>query len=234
MKTIHMSLADLVKQSAFQICHLRKKPELKETTPEQIHGNELALEKSQSEYLEMRGSFKFLYNSDTEVIIHYAFDEILLDFRDDNKAQVMKGSQLYIEHKNIFKSDSLNEYTVYLYIMQLAAYAAFNEMNPNRQLQTAEFFIKEGNPKMLLKAKDPMHCFYLLRINNIKIDISIVDPELIVSFFKQKAIATLDYDRAKEWDIDWKMSTWAALSPSIKHTPVPWHETITRVLNVAI
>jgi hypothetical protein len=231
MATIHFSLADLVKQSAFQMCHLRKRPELKEVTPEQLHGNELALQKSTSDYMEMRGSYKTVVGHN-ELIIHYAFDEVIPDFTDHKRGQVMKGSQLYIEHKNIFKSDELQPYTVHQYIAQMAAYAAFNQCNPNRSLQTADFFVKEGNPLLKLKAKDAMHCYYQLCINDICIDVSPKNPQKIVDFFVIKAITSLDYETAKEYDLQFKGHTWEMLEPLIHYSDIPWTETVIRVLKV--
>jgi hypothetical protein len=51
---IHMSLSDLVKKTAMQICYLRKNQDkVQDPTPEQIEGHEIQLAKAQTKLVEM-------------------------------------------------------------------------------------------------------------------------------------------------------------------------------------
>jgi hypothetical protein len=229
METQHFGLADLIKKSAMQICYLRNNPDKAVVTPAQVAGNELALAKATSQFLEMRGTYKLPVNNQ-EVLIHYAFDEVIPDFKDDNKGLVMTGSFLFIEHKNITSDKPVTDWYVNNSMLQLAVYAAFNQLNPSRYLNTATFFMELGNPKQTLFAPDPLHSFYQLQFNDTKIDIEPIDVEKMRDFYGFKALATSSYERAKEWDAKFKFKEFDYLKDCFEHSDIPWTVETTKTL----
>ena len=186
---LHMSLSDLLKQSAMQMCYLRKKNEKKPVTKGQIEGNKVAHAKSESKYMEMRGTYKMFNN----LLIHYAFDEI----------QIEEKSTLLIEHKNIREDRPIELWYLQSSILQTAVYQAFVRENPSKDLYTATFYVKEGNPKLHLKLNNN----YLrseLRMGDDHYSVVANDAKALVEFYCNKALATLNYESAKSWDAQYK------------------------------
>jgi len=188
-----MSLSDLLKKSAMQICYLRKnKEKTPPVTPGQIAGNEAAHAKSESEYIEMRGTFKVGMKSQ-DLLIHYAFDEIkLLD-----KACVL------IEHKMIKPGSVVELWYRNASILQTVVYQAFALVNPDRNLETATFFVDQGNPKLSVNIGNS-YIRSELHLGDMVFSATAIKQEKIVRFYVDKAKATLNYDTAKEFDAKYK------------------------------
>lgn len=191
---IHMSLSDLLKKSAMQICYLRKnKEKIPPATQQQIEGNEAAHAKALDEkYIEMRGTYVMDY-LDKRILIHYAFDEI---------SPHEKGC-LFIEHKNIKPGSTVELWYRNAAILQTGTYQAFARINPNKHLETAQFYIDQGNPKIEMDL-GTMYLHSELHFGNWIYTVHVPEANELVDFYKRKAIASLDYDTARLWDDKYK------------------------------
>jgi hypothetical protein len=191
-EVMHMSLSDLVKKSAMQICYLRKNQEKQpEPTEQQIAGAEAGLAKAMSKLVEMRGTYSVPNNFGQTILIHYAFDEIV----PNDKAC------LFLERKNIPSGQTIELWYRNAAILQTAVYQAFAKQNTNRELETAQFFINQGNPKLEFDLGN-LYLRSELHLGDIIYSVIAVDPRELVDFYIKKAIATLNYESAKQWD--WK------------------------------
>lgn len=203
---IHMSLSDLLKKSAMQICYLRKNKE-KTTQPSEaaLEGNEKALGKSESKYIEMRGTYKFKYGK-TNISIHYSFDEIVPN----------EVACLLIEHKNITDNSGVELWYRNSSILQTAVYQSFASLNSDRKLRTATFFINEGNPLQVFDI-DKLYLRSELHLGNQIYSVTAVNEQELFAFYLRKATATLSYDTAKEWDTLYKHKEFDHLHNHIKY-----------------
>ncbi len=193
-EVIHMSLADLVKKTAMQICYLRKNKEMTpDPTPEQIAGHEAQLSKAQSKLVEMRGTYAFANNFGQEIQIHYAFDEILPNDK----------SCLFLEYKNIPPGSTIELWYRNSAISQVAAYQAFAKANTDKHLETALFFINQGNPKLEFELGN-RYLQSQLHLGDMIYSVVAVEFQELVNFYVRKALATLNYDQAKEWDYKYR------------------------------
>ena len=189
---IHMSLSDLIKKTAMQICYLRKNQDkVPEPTQEQIEGSEIQLSKALSKLVEMRGTYAFATNFGQKILIHYAFDEIVPN----------ETSCLFLEHKNITPGSTVELWYRNAAILQTAAYQAFAKANPDKHLETAFFHINNGNPKLEFELNN-LYLRSELHLGDMIYSVVAVKFQELVDFYVRKAIATLNYDDAKEWD--WK------------------------------
>ncbi len=205
---IHMSLSDLLKKSAMQICYLRKnKEKVPETTEAQQRGNDAALEKAgDNKYVEMRGTYRLDRSPEQDILIHYSFDEI---FPNDVAC-------LFIEHKNITDGSTVEHWYKNSSLLQTATYQAFAENNDNKLLQTANFYVQQDNPKLEFELGNR----YLrseLHLGDQVYTVLPIESKTIVAFFLSKAIATLDYTTAKDWDNQYKHKEYDTLHTNVKY-----------------
>lgn len=204
MNELHLSLSQLIKQSAMQTCYLRKNNKAKPVTKAMIQGNDIAIDKSESEYVEMRGT----YNHDN-LLIHYAFDEV----------NVNDVSALLIEHKNITSGSPVEMWYFEYSILQTAVYQAFAQVNRNTKLQTATFYTNKGNPKLELDFGN-LYLRSELRMDNRAYTVIATDAKKLVKFYCEKAVATLNYNDAKEFDLKYKHQEYKKLQECLSFRPV--------------
>lgn len=189
-EVIHMSLSDLVKKSAMQICYLRKNQDrVPEPTPEQIAGSEASLAKALSKLVEMRGTYAIPNNFGQTILIHYAFDEIVPNER----------ACLFLERKNIPQGQTVELWYRNAAILQTAVYQAFAKQNEDKHLETAQYFINQGNPKLEFELGN-LYLRSELHLGDIIYGVTATDPKALVDYYIQKAMATMNYDAAKQWD----------------------------------
>ena len=213
---IHMSLSDLLKKSAMQICYLRKnKEKTPPATKQQIEGNIAAHSKAMDEkFVEMRGTYCMDYLK-LRILIHYAFDEI---------SPHDKGC-LLIEHKNIPSGSTVELWYRNAAILQTGAYQAFASENPSKHLETATFYINQGNSKNEFEL-GTMYLHSELHFGKLVYSVHVPKSREIVDFYKQKAIATLDYSTAKEWDAKYKREEFDAMHSNLSYRKIQSDETI--------
>lgn len=203
-----ISLSDLIKKSARQLCYLRKNKVIQPATEAQIEGNKIAIERTQSLYAEMRGTF-----STDNITIYYAIDEV----------QVNDKAACLIEHKHIRNMDEVELWYRNASLLQTAVYQAFSKVNKNTLLETATFFVKEGNPKLEIDLKNryirsELHFgteIYSVLVNN---------PQDIVNFYIQKSNMINDYDLASDWDKKYKHREFDYLHNHITYRLIQPHE----------
>lgn len=216
-EVIHMSLSDLVKKSAMQICYLRKNKEMTpDPTPEQIAGAEEQKRKVQSKLVEMRGTYAFANNFGQKILIHYAFDEIIPN----------DTSCLFVEHKNIPPGSTIELWYRNGAILQTAVYQAFAKCNEDKHLETAQFFINQGYSKLEFELENR----YLrseLHLGDVVYSVTAVNFEELVNFYVRKAINTLNYDDAKQWDWKYKRKEFDYNHTNITYRNLQESETIT-------
>lgn len=213
---LHMSLSDLLKKSAMQICYLRKNQEkTPPVTKEQIEGNIAAHEKTlDKRYVEMRGTYE-LHITDKKILIHYAFDEI----------QPTDVACLLIEHKNIKSGSTVELWYRNSSILQTAAYQAFAKVNPDKKLETATFHVKDGNPKVEFELGN-QYIRSELHFGPLVYTVIATEPDELVNFFCQKAIASLDYDSARMWDKRYKFKEFDNLHTHLTYRILKDNESI--------
>ncbi len=185
---INISCSDLIKKSAKAICYFRKKRKQFLVTENMIKGNESAERKIISELKEMRGTFVF-----DNVLLHYTFDEI----------QKTKNKITLVEHKNIEEDSVVEDWYLNYSLLQVAFYHSLLILNPSKEYFTALFFRKQGFNTNYLKLETEK-IQSILFIGTEKYLIKPISPEIIVDFYFNKAIASMEYESAIEWDLNWK------------------------------
>jgi hypothetical protein len=200
----HLSLAQLLKQSAMQTCYKRKNNKPVVVTEAMTAGNEIAHQKSESKYIEMRGTYKY-----EDLLIHYAFDEV----------EINDVSALLIEHKNITSGSPVEMWYFESCILQTAVYQAFAQVNSDTMLQTATFHIKNGHAKQELDLKNS----YLnsqLRLGDKHYTVLVSDAKRLVEFYCRKAVASFEYATAKAFDAEYKFKEYNTLLDCLSFRPV--------------
>jgi|GEM_PF-3044585 len=200
----HLSLSQLLKQSAMQTCYQRKNNIQKTVTEAMIKGNEVAHAKTVSKYMEMRGTYRI-----EDKLIHYAFDEV----------EVNDVSALLIEHKNITSGRPVEMWYFESAILQTAVYQAFAHVNTDKHLETAVFFLNEGNPKMELDITN-LYLNSELRMDNKTYKVLVTDAKKLVDFYCYKAVCTFDYTKAKAFDARYKFREYKALQQFLSFRPL--------------
>jgi len=200
----HLSLAQLLKQSAMQTCYKRKNKVVQPATEAQIAGNEMAHAKSESKFIEMRGTYE-----DEDRLIHYAFDEV----------KVNELSATLIEHKNITSGRPVEMWYFESCVLQTAVYQAFAQVNPNKHLQTATFFLQEGNPMVELELNN-LYLNSELQMNDDKYKVLVMDAKKLVEFYCYKAKCTFDYTKAKAFDARYKFQEYKYLQQYLTFRPL--------------
>jgi len=204
MNGIHLSLSQLLKQTAMQTCYYRKNKKEKPVTEQMVKGNEIAHEKSVSKYIEMRGTYEHKH-----LLIHYAFDEI----------EVNDVSALLIEHKNITSEKPVEMWYFESCILQTAVYQAFAHVNSNKILQTATFFVNEGNPRIELDLGN-RYLNSQLRMGDKSYTVLVKDQKRLVEFYCEKALATFEYDTAKAFDTKYRRKEYQTLMDCLSFRPI--------------
>ena len=214
---IHMSLSDLLKKSAMQICYLRKnKDKEPEPTKKQLEGNEAHIAKAESKLIEMRGTYIYDELKDVQLHIHYSFDEIVPN----------DVACLFIEHKNITDGSTIELWYRNSCLLQTATYQAFAEKNPNTVLTTATFHVNQGNEKLYYDIKG-LYPRSELHLNDIIYNVITLDAQQIVNYMLSKATATLEYETAKEWDKKNKFKDFDNLHQAIKYNNIQQSNRVT-------
>jgi hypothetical protein len=210
---IHLSMSDLLKKSAKQLCYLRLNP-LKEREPSQqmLDGNLSAEQKSTSKFIEMRGTYrpdKKLTHPLGQFLMHYAFDEIL----------VTDSSVMLIEHKNVKDPSTVETWYLHSSILQTAVYQALVKRNPDTNLHTETFYVKEGHEKLHLNVKN-LYVNSELHIGTDKYTIIVTEPGKLIEFYIQKTIASFDYRTADIFDANYKHKEYDVLKKHFTFRPI--------------
>lgn len=93
-------------------------------------------------------------------------------------------------------------------VLQCALYKSLL-LKSNKQLITAKFYSDLGNPIVKTTVDDNIK--YILYFGEKKYNIIVVNPDLIIEFFVNKAKATFDWDLAKEFDLNYKFKEYETL-----------------------
>lgn len=179
----HFSTANLIKQSALQLCYLRNNRNKIVVTDGQVKGNAIALSKSRSKYIEMRGTYCY-----DDMLFHYVFDEVI----DSSRLE-------FIEHKSTMYGTP--DWYINSSILQMALYSSLVHVNDNSNLVTASFV--KGD-KHSLSIANRYKVFKVVFDNNTEYTVNSINPEKIVAFYISKAIASMSYDTAREFDLKYK------------------------------
>jgi hypothetical protein len=194
MEQEKLSIANLMRQSAMQLCYLRKKKQQKQPTQKQYAGVEHQKKVSISEFVEMRGCY-----STSKYLLFFSFDEVFV--HDD--------TVIFKEHKNI-KGPIENWYLEYC-LLQTAVYQQLAMMQEEKMLYTAKFFQKQGyncnvinyeNKKLRSILSLGEQNFYNVYPNSTE----------LVNYFLRKADASQEYETAKQWDALYKFKDWHQLN----------------------
>ena len=210
---VHLSMSDLLKKSAKQLCFLRKNEDQKKPPSTQmIEGDETAHAKATSKYIEMRGTYKpdiTITKDIGQFLMHYAFDEI----------HVNDKSALFIEHKNVKDPDTVETWYLHSSLLQTAVYQALVKKNPNRNLYTATFHVKDGSEKQHLELKN-LYENSQLHIGDDKYTVLVTNPQKLIDFYIKKAIASFNYQSAEAFDDKYKFHEYAALKDCFTFRPI--------------
>jgi len=204
MNGIHLSLSQLLKQTAMQNCYLRKKKQEKPVTEAMVKGNEIAHAKSESKYIEMRGTYHHRH-----LLIHYAFDEVTVN----------DVSAMLIEHKNITSDRPVEMWYFESCVLQTAVYQAFAHVNEDKMLQTATFFTDQGNPRLELDITNK----YLnsqLQMGDKNYTVQVRDHKRLVEFYCEKALATFEWDSARAFDAKYRRKEYETLLDCLSFKPI--------------
>ena len=128
-------------------------------------------------------------------------------------------SALLIEHKNITSGRPVEMWYFELSILQTAVYQAFAHVNPDKHLQTATFFLQEGNPMMELELNN-LYLNSELRMDNKRYKVLVTDAKKLVEFYCWKAKCTFDYTKAKAFDARYKFQEYNYLQKYLSFKPI--------------
>lgn len=208
MKIIQISLADLVKKSAKQICYIRQNT--KQYNPNENHKH--IINESLSKYYNMRGTYEAVVKvvtngkvEDVQFNINYVFDTI----------EINDLSALFIEQKNI--KGSIEPWYKQSCLVQCAAYLAFAKGNKNNMLQTASFAIDSGEPSLKLNLRNRFLRSELRLDKRTEYFIYVNECEKIIQYYVEKALHTFNYDDATRWDDKHKHKDFDFLHTSINY-----------------
>lgn len=192
MKIIQISLADLIKKSAKQICYIRQNTK-QQYNPNENHKH--IMNESLSKYYNMRGTYEavvqLVVNGKVEVVqfnINYVFDSV----------EVNDLSALFIQQKNI--KGSIEPWYKQSCLVQTAAYLAFAKGNKNHMLQTASFAIDRGEHSLKLNLHNRFLRSELRLDKRTEYFIYVNECNKIIEYYLEKALNTFDYGDAIKWD----------------------------------
>lgn len=208
MNIIQISLADLIKKSAKQICYIRQhqKQYPSNDNHKYIMNDEL------KKYYNMRGTYEAVVKvvtngtiEDMQFNINYVFDTI----------EVNDLSSLFIEQKNI--TGSIEPWYKQSCLVQTATYLAFAKANKNRILQTAAYAIDSGEPCLKLDIGNKFLRSELRLDKRTAYFVYVGDPEKIIQYYIEKAMHTFNYNDAEKWDAKHKHKDFDFLHSSITY-----------------
>lgn len=120
----------------------------------------------------------------------FNYDDISIYFSNDIVCydKIIEIKQVNGQYEDWFLKNSM---------LQCALYCSFIRLGSN-YLTTSNFFLKEGNDKKSIIVNPNID--YFLQFGNKLYKINVYNPTMIVNFFLNKAIASLDYESAKQFD----------------------------------
>lgn len=198
MSKENISVANLMRQSAKQICYFRKRKENKPVTEAQKKGVEWQEKVSISEYREMRGCYE------TEKhLLFFSVDEVLVN----------NTSITFKEHKNIQGpiEDWYKEYC----LLQTAVYHQLGLMQEKKELFTAKFFQKQRFTDKYLNYENKEIKSLLSLGEKVFYSVAPKSTEL-VKYFLRKLEHTYGYEEAEEWDRQFKFKDWKQLNKFVE------------------
>lgn len=162
-------------------------------TPNNMMGNSYAEYMSKG-YVEMTGAYR-VSRDPYELLIFYPFDEI----------RVKDNRRIFIEHKWVRDFKEIESWFFQSSICQIALLASLHQFNKRRIYMTANFRVKEGHQKDVLDLSitEDTKELYILNFGGIMFEVTI-DAEPIVDYYVAKAMASIHYDTAKQWDAEYK------------------------------
>lgn len=188
---IYVSCAELIKRTATQLKFLRDKPKV--VSPGMVDGDNYA-KRISGKYQEMRNQYRFTEKGITYVMF-FSFDEIILG----------EDYVFFIEHKFIKDKNLVEDWFLSMSILQIATYYSLHRIASNHRYVTATFAVKNGAKKNALSVFGPQECeMAILNFGGDKYLINVLAPNLLVEFFKLKLIASMNYETAKSWDLNFK------------------------------
>lgn len=197
---IHISVASLVKCSARQLCFYRHNKTEKEVTPMMNEGQTFAQKNTTSKYVEMRGTYDY-----SKLRLHYAVDEIRVEGK----------TASFIEHKYLAPGTQVRLWYFEISLLQVALYNALaleNKKKHNTKYVTASFY--PGKKQTLDLSKHKIVSF--LNFGTYYFQVSSTKPEALVDFYTKKAAASLNYDDAAKFDLEFKHKEYNKLKKYIK------------------
>lgn len=188
------SASSLIKLSAKAVCYFHTHDRQKKNTGvSQKVGNEFGA-KLVKGMPEMRGAYKF-----DRHIIYYCFDDV----------RVSNIIRLY-EFKSVQRGEVADWY-LNNSILQTAFYHSLALINQDKEYITAKFY--PGKKQRLVINKKIRS---ILIIGSKKYKVVVKNPQEIVRFFERKAVASLNYNSAEEWDHKYKHKEFDTLKKYIK------------------
>lgn len=145
---------------------------------------------------EMRGSF--------------IKDDILINFSND-----IVCPDKIIEVKSVNRE--IEDWYFNNSIYQCAVYKALL-MKSNKKLVTSKFFVDLGNPYIETTVNGDIS--YYLKFGNELFLIEVNNADKIVEFIYNKAIASMDWDKAREFDANYKFKEYETLKDYFKFSKV--------------
>lgn len=212
MKNIFFSLKELCSQSAMQLKYLRDNPNKKpKITDKQYSGinyqTEIFKKLNDNKITQECGNFCAIEN----IIIYYSNDIIL--------------QRSIIEVKNII--GDYNEYYLQNSLLQCAIYKSFIDYN-NQYIYTSKFYENKINDKFHVQL--PNNFKYFLLFGNQAFEIFNLDNRNLFDFIFSKALASLDYATAKDFDKVYKHNEFELLKHNFLYKKIGNFDDLNRII----
>lgn len=193
------STANLVKQSAMQLCYRRKNNIDTVPTINMVENFKSQIEKSKSEYIEMVGSYKV-----DNHILYFSFDEIV---KDGDKYDLVERKELnFPDPKSLYYHTS---------VIQVALYHSLLLNTSDHNLQTASFMLKMDYPfnKLYINGNSTTRSILVFGKKNYIIEP--LNTKGLIDFYIHKMIASLEYGTAKDFDLQFRFKEFGYLNKYI-------------------
>lgn len=198
---MNFSASQLVKHSSKQLIYFIKKGLSPTVTPQIIAGYASQFDVSTSPFVEMSGHIQYLGHN-----LYFSIDEI----RDN----------LLIEHKYVGSSSSIDRKYFNTYLLQTALYSRLANLVP--VFKTAKFHVNNGNPS--LTCPRPYKAKTILQFSGdypSAYHVTATDHVLEHYLAKLAVVASLDYEKATEWDSKYKDKEFDQLLQYIQFNKIP-------------
>lgn len=212
MKNLVIRASDLIKRSAMSICYNRNNNVKTVVSNAMLKGSDFQDQQTPTEkaiYKEMQGIYCI---PNKELEIRFSNDYVKYNIRD--KA----GDNHICEIKSTF-IEPIEDYYKASCLLNAAFYKALimaSSVNGYCPLTTAPFEF-EANGNIMQEIKVPKNINYILNFGGNKMLILLADYKVFIDYYSAKAIASLAYDTAKQWDnVNYRKTEYSTLRPYIK------------------